>query len=142
MLHEAAAGLLGCFRRGLVLHVGTVILSIWSMPGGVGSGVKKGTIRGPYKKTAEKRAAEESRTAAKAAAAVVQQQAEKQKAVMREKHADQAMCIRRRWGSERIADKAAAAALAGTAPEAAVPAASAAQPTKGTLHSFFVNPPA
>ena len=112
----------------------------YELPGRVPS--ERTTIRGPYKKTAEKRAAEESRTAAKAAAAVVQQQAEKQKAVMREKHADQAMCIRRRWGSERIADKAAAAALAGTAPEAAVPAASAAQPTKGTLHSFFVNPPA
>ena len=111
------------------------------MPGGVGSGVKKGTIRGPYKKTAEKRAAEAQRTAANAAAALVQEQAEKQKALMREKHAEQASCIRRRWGSERIADKAAAAALAGTA-EAAVPAASAAQPTKGTLHSFFVKPPA
>ena len=111
------------------------------MPGGVGSGVKKGTIRGPYKKTAEKRAAEAQRTAAKAAAALVQEEAEKQKAFMREKHAEQASCIRRRWGSERIADKAAAAALAGTA-EAAVPAASAAQPTKGTLHSFFVKPPA
>ena len=120
-----------------MLHVGTVLLSISSMPGGVGSGVKKGTIRGPYKKTAEKRAAEESRTAAKA---VVQQQAEKQKAVMREKHADQAMCIRRRWGSERIADKAAAAALAGTAQEAAAPAAAAAQPKKGTLDSFFAKP--
>ena len=37
------------------------------MPGGLGSGVKRGTIRGPYKKTAVKRAAEEQRKAAKAA---------------------------------------------------------------------------
>ena len=133
--------LLCCCLRGLVLHVGTVLLSVSSMPGGVGSGVKKGTIRGPYKKTAEKRAAEAQRTAAKAAANLLQEQAEKQKALMREKHAEQASCIRRRWGSERIADQAAAAALAGTAPEAAAPAA-AAQPSKGTLLSFFSKPPA
>ena len=50
-----------CLCDCLVLHVAAAILSISSMPGGVGSGVKKGTIRGPYKKTAEKRAAETQR---------------------------------------------------------------------------------
>ena len=114
-------------------------------PGGKKSGPKPDITDLGIAKRSEKLASKArtaQRKAAKAAAAVVQEQAEKQKAVMREQHAELASYFRRQWGSERIADKAAAAALAGTAPEAAAPAAAAAQPTKGTLHSFFVKPPA
>jgi len=112
-----------------------------SRPGGNKPGRKPSMDAESIAKRAERQASKArtaQRKAAKAAAAVVTEQSEKQKAVMREKHAEQASCVRRQWGSERIADKAAAAALAGSAPEAAAPAAAAAQPKEVTLHSFFV----
>ena len=78
------------------------------------------------------------RNAAAAAAAVEQEKAEQQRELLREKLAEQPMCVRRQLGSQRIADKATAVA---TAPAAAAPAA-AAQPQKGTLDGFFMKPSA
>ena len=80
------------------------------------------------------------RKAADAAAAKQEEEAEQQRALLREKLADQPMCVRRMRGSgsKRIADNAAAMAAA---PAAAAPAA-AAQPQKGTLLGFFSKPSA
>ena len=90
-----------------------------------------------------KREARQGRTAqrkaADAAAAEQEEEAEQQRALLREKYAGQAMCIRRKYGSARIADAKAAAALDAAAPAAA---ASAAQPQKGTLLGFFSKPSA
>ena len=73
------------------------------------------------------------RKAAAAAAAVEKEKAEQQRELLREKLAEQPMCVRRKLGSQRIADKATAVA---TAP------AAAAQPQKGTLDGFFSKPSA
>ena len=78
------------------------------------------------------------RKAAAAAAAVEKEEAEQQRALLRDKLAEQPMCVRRQLGSQRIADKATAVAAAPAA-AAAAPAA-AAQPQKGTLDSFFMKP--
>ena len=69
------------------------------------------------------------RKAAAAAAAVEKKQAEQQRASLREKLAEQPMCVRRQLGSQRIADKATAVAAA---PAAAAAPEATAQPQKGT----------
>ena len=79
------------------------------------------------------------RKAAAAAAAVEKKQAEQQRASLREKLAEQPMCVRRQLGSQRIADKATAVAAA---PAAAAATAAAAQPQKRTLDDFFSKPSA
>ena len=122
----AAGLLLGCFSscssRGLSLRVATVLLSISSMPGGLGSGVKTGTKRGPYNKTAEKRAAEEQREAAKAAVT-----AEKRRRLEVEEQLKAAAKQRRlQCGAELVSDglraRGAAASSSAAAPAAAAPA--------------------
>jgi hypothetical protein len=120
----AAAGLLllGCSAAGVLLLVATVLLSISSMPGSVGSGVKKGTIRGAYKKTAEKRAAEKQREAAAAAV-----EAHERRRLEAAEQAEAAAKQRRRQlGAERVSDglrvRGAAASSSAAAPAAAVPA--------------------
>ena len=67
------------------------------------------------------------------AAAVKEEEAEQQKALLRKKHTDLPMCLRRNLGSERIADAKAAAASA-----ALDAATAAAEPKKGTLDTFFL----
>ena len=132
----AAGLLLGCLRGWLLLHVATVILSISSMPGGLGSGVKKGTIRGPYKKTAEKRAAETQRAAAKAAVEAHERQqleaAEQAKAAAKQR--------RQQWGDAYVSDglrvRGAAASSSAAVPAAAAPAADVAVP-KASILAFF-----
>ena len=143
-LAAGAAGLLGCLFLVLLLVLGMGWGGDRSRPGGKKPGRKPRMDDESIMKRAERQASKQRtalRKAAKAAAAVREKEEEQRKAAQREQLKDQVMCVRRLHGcgSERIADVKAAAAVA---PEAAAPAAAAAQPTKGTLHSFFVKPPA
>ena len=119
-----------------LLFVVAVILSISSMPGGLGSGVKEGTVRGPYKKTAGKRKAKVVRETAKAADEADKRQrmeaAEQKKAAAKER--------RQQQGCARVADslrgRGPVAASSSAVAAAAAPAA-AAEP-KGSIAAFFM----
>ena len=89
-------------------------------------------------KRQESKARTALRKATAEAAAVKNEETEQKKALLRKKHTDLPMCLRRNLGSERIADAKAAAASA--ALDAAT--AAAAEPKKGTLDTFFSKRPA
>ena len=98
----SAAGLLGCLFLELFFALGMGWGGDRSRPGGNKPGRKPRMDDESIAKRAKRQASKArtaQRKAAKAAAAVVQQQAEKQKAVMREKHVDQVMCIRAAGGA-------------------------------------------
>jgi hypothetical protein len=126
----------------LLLELGMCRGGDRSFPGGKKPGPKPNMDEESIAKRQKRQESKErtaERKAADAAAAEQEEQAEQQRALLREKYAGQAMCIRRKYGSARIADAKAAAALDAAAPAAA---ASAAQPQKGTLLGFFSKPSA
>ena len=143
----AAAALLlpGCcyFYLVLLFVVGMGHGGDRNFPGGKKSGPKPKMDEASVVKRMKREASKERtalRKAAAAAAAVDMEQAERRRALLRVKHGDQPMCVRRQLGSQRIADKVATAAAAPAA-AAAAPAA-AAQPHKGSLESFLSKPSA
>ena len=111
----AAAALLlpGCcyFYLVLLFVVGMGHGGDRNFPGGKKSGPKPKMDEASVVNRMKREASKERtalRKAAAAAAAVDMEQAERRRALLRVKHGDQPMCVRRQLGSQRIADKATA----------------------------------
>ena len=136
LLHCCCVKLLGCWQLLQSMARG----GDRNYPGGKKSGPKPDITDLGIAKRSEKLASKArtaQRKAAAAAAAVEKEEADRRRAVLREESADQPMCLRRQHGSQRIADKNAAASSSAAASAAAAPDPEAAPEPKGSIIGFL-----